>query len=105
MAAIERDDGKRLVRTGRYDAVGDLIWLSLHGAFYPRDLFRASQGEASRPNRSTACLAHPAVSSRRRHLGDVVFPKTSHRPGFSGDRSAICVNAGVAGHVAGDDLR
>ncbi len=58
MAAIERDDGKRLVRTGRDDAAGDLCRLSLHGAFYPCDLFRALQSEASQFDRSATCLAH-----------------------------------------------
>ncbi len=50
------------------------------------------------------CLAHTAISSRRGHSGDVIFSETFDRAGFSGDRSAICVNAGVARHVVGDDL-
>ena len=104
MAAVERDDGKRLVRASRDDAAGDLCRLSLHGAFYPCDLFRALQGEASQFDGSATCLAHPAISSRRGHSGDVVFSETFDRAGFSGDRSAICVDAGVAGHVVGDDL-
>ena len=53
---------------------------------------------------SAICFARSSICSRRGHSVDVVFSETFDRAGFQSDRSAICVDAGVARHVVGDDL-